>query len=495
MFNIAGIGVGEGGGRIAMAMSDAGVNIGAINTNDGDLKGLSRIPESKKLLIEISGGGSGKDPVFVKKAVADPIVRNTIINFIKNILDTTPIFTTCPECKIKEKLKDTEAIGDIHKCSSCSKNFGITQIEHEPSVKHDYLFLFACLGGGSGSGLVGEIVDICSTSKDINIPIAVVCTLPDDSEDTTTKVNAISIFKELYNKYAIKETISPLILIDNQKMQESFNLPVGSMYSVINHSITSLIDKFNRFSNQTSAHMTTIDVMDTARLWAIGGCCSIGKFIVGNSRKAENKGQLAVPHFLALEELGDAMQQCTFVDGFDLSTAKGVGIIAVGPEHYMHDPNASTCIRYAFGKAKEIIGDGLVFRGQYVNPDADCLEFYLFFNGLMYPEERFARMWDEIKEGKVLQDRKRNRIEEISYDAHMESNSSGKNFRKLQGVVEPEEDMGLRQVETKTVKPKQPCNNCILDPINKQSMGVYRRGGPKPFDGRVCPVCSGKGKF
>ncbi len=491
-FNCLAIGCGEGGGRIAMSMVDIDANVGVINTNAGDLKGLTKIPEYKKLLVDISGGGSGKDPVFVKHAMQNPELRNKVLSFVKGLLNSTPVFTLCSECGAKEKIKDTEAIGDYHTCLTCKKNFGIKEIQHEPTVKHDYIFLFACLGGGSGSGLIGEIVDICATSPEINIPVSVICTLPDDSEDTTTKQNAISIFKELYNKYATKEIISPLILIDNQKMQEMFSLPIGSMYSTINSSVTTLIDKFNKFSNQTSQYMSTIDTMDTARLWSLGGCCSIGKFIVGKSTKKENIGQLAIPHPLALEELGEAMEQCTFVDGFNLSTAKGIGIIAVAPDHFLQDENVSKCIRYAFGKAKEIIGDGLVFRGQYTDHNTDCLEFYIFFNGLMYPEERFARMWQDIKDGKTISDRKRNRIEEVPYDINMESGNAGVNFRKMQSNNEDQPLVQTRSIDKKTVLQK--CNNCIQDPISKVSMGVYKKGGPMFFSGKICPQCEGRGR-
>lgn len=491
MFNIMAIGVGEGGGRIASSMVDVGVNVCILNTNRGDLDGLKNIPESKKLLVEIAGGGgSGKDPLFVKRSLeSNKDLRSNIVNFIKKNLDTTPLFTYCPSCQNKEKLKDTEAIGINHTCSSCSTSFGVINIEQIKEVKHDYIFLFVCLGGGSGSGLIEDVIDLCYTSQDINIPIAVVCTLPDDTEDTTTKINAISIFKNLYNKYAIAETISPLILIDNQKMQEMFNLPIGSMYSVINHSVTGLIDRFNKFSNQTSDYMTTLDMMDTGRLWSIGGCCSIGKFIVGNSIKESNKGRMTIPHFLALEELEEAMKQCTFVDGFDLSSAKGVGIIAVAPDHFMKDANVSKCIRYAFGKAKEIIGDGLIFRGQYTDPDSDCLEFYIFYNGLKYPEERFARMWQDIKDGKVLQERKRNRIDEVSYEIGLETSNYGKNFQKLQNINSTPE-LASANIITKKIT----CNNCLIDPISRTSLGIYKKGGPIPFTGKICPICGGSGR-
>lgn len=497
-FSILGLGCGEGGGRIASSMIDFGVNIGCLNTNFGDLAGLKNIPEYKKLLVEISGGGSGKDPNFVKQSMKDPILRSKIVDFIKGLLNNTPILTTCSACGSEEKIKDTEAIGDHHLCLGCGNNFGISFTKKAENIKHDYLLLFACLGGGSGSGLIGEIVDICIKSKDINIPIGAICTLPDDSEDTVTKVNAVSVFKDLYMNYAKKGILSPLILVDNQKMQEIIDAPIGSMYQTINKTVTGLVDKFNKFSNQTSEFMTTMDTLDTGRLWSLGGCCSIGKFIVGNSKKTWNKGSILVPHPLALNEVEPAMKECTFVDGFDLSSAQGVGIIAVAPRHFLADENISACIRYTFGKAKEIIGDGLVMRGQYNDEATDCLEFYVFYNGLMYPEERFEKMWDEIKEGKAISEKKRNRLDEFSYDAKLESSNQDSNFKKLQSLKsqlpESDEFIDTRAIEA-IQKKMSTCNNCFVDPIRKISLGVYKKNGPQPFTGKVCPICSGRGKI
>lgn len=497
--SVLNVGIGEGGGRIASSMADLGGNVLAINTNQKDLAGLKNIPEYKKLLIEISGGGSGKDPNFVKQAMKDPELRSKIVAFIKNAISTTPVVTDCPSCGSQEALKESEFVGSNHTCSKCNNSFGITTTKNVETIKHDYIFLYACLGGGSGSGLIGEVIDICIKSKDINIPIGAICTLPDNSEDTVTKINAVSVFKDIYMNYAKKQIISPLILIDNQKMQEIIDTPIGSMYSTINQSVTSLIDKFNKFSNQTSEFMSTIDTMDTGRLWSLGGCCSIGRFIVGRSRREYNKGVLMVEHPLALEEVEESMKQCTFVDGFDLSSAQGIGIIAVAPRHFLSDENVSKCIRYAFGKAKEIIGDGLVFRGQYNDDEADCLEFYIFYNGLLYPEERFERMWDDIKEGKSISQKKKNRLDDFTYDAKLESSNDTNNFKKLQNIKnqmsETDEFVDARALENLNKK-KTPCNNCIVDPISKRSMGVYNKRGPKPFpiEEKICPVCRGAGK-
>lgn len=82
MINLLSIGVGEGGGRLAMAMSDTGANVGAINTAASDLAGLNLISDTKKLLVEISEGGSGKDPLFVKDALKSGDHKDKIFKFI-----------------------------------------------------------------------------------------------------------------------------------------------------------------------------------------------------------------------------------------------------------------------------------------------------------------------------------------------------------------------------------------------------------------------------
>lgn len=38
------------------------------------------------------------------------------------------------------------------------------------------------------------------------------------------------------------------------------------------------------------------------------------------------------------------------------------------------------------------------------------------------------------------------------------------------------------------------CNNCLIDPIYKKSMGKYNNTGPRSFpEGSICPVCNGEG--
>ena len=417
--NILCIGCGEGGGKIAASAAKIGINTIAINTNVQDLSKLN-FPESKKLLLKISAGGSGKDPNFVKESLKNINIKSEIVEFIKKSLITTPLFSICPNCKIKEKINDLEAVSDTHICSNCGLGFSLIDIEKDKNEKHNYIFISVCLGGGSGSGLLSDIVEICHFN--FNLPIAVIATLPDEQEDIVTKNNAIYVFQDIYNKYASKGIISPLILIDNQKMIEMHNqVLLGSMYASINNLISKSVFKFLDFSNQVSSSVSNIDFMDSARLFSLGGCGTIGKFIVGPSKLDRNANLIKVPHPLDIEAINEALIHCAFVDGLDLLSTRGVGIVAVAPEHFLQDENISKCIKYVYGKIKEMTGAELVFRGQYNDPSLDCLEFYIFFNGLKYPEEKFEKMWKDIKEGKVNSQRKRERIDELPYDTKIES--------------------------------------------------------------------------
>lgn len=38
------------------------------------------------------------------------------------------------------------------------------------------------------------------------------------------------------------------------------------------------------------------------------------------------------------------------------------------------------------------------------------------------------------------------------------------------------------------------CPNCEINPATKRSAGIYKSGGPLPFDGGLCGYCSGEGK-
>lgn len=61
-------------------------------------------------------------------------------------------------------------------------------------------------------------------------------------------------------------------------------------------------------------------------------------------------------------------------------------------------------------------------------------------------------------------------------------------------VVQLTQDLSLRSKCIIVTVKNIACPNCIWDPRISASSGNYRTGGPKPFTGKVCPVCKQKGK-
>ena len=64
------------------------------------------------------------------------------------------------------------------------------------------------------------------------------------------------------------------------------------------------------------------------------------------------------------------------------------------------------------------------------------------------------------------------------------------------------EDLG-RYVTLHIPGPKVKCPNCIFDPVNRRSAGMFKADnpypanmpGPTPFTGGICPVCNGTGQY
>jgi hypothetical protein len=68
-------------------------------------------------------------------------------------------------------------------------------------------------------------------------------------------------------------------------------------------------------------------------------------------------------------------------------------------------------------------------------------------------------------------------------------------------VKEMRESLG-RNVVLHLPGPKTRCFNCLMDPVNRKSTGMYSPTFPlpdgqthKPFVGGVCPVCNGTGQY
>ena len=376
-FNFTAVGIGEGGGRIAAAFHEFGYRSFAINTAKGDLDGLS-IPQDRKLLLQISQGGTGKDPSVVKQAFSNPDIRMMVKNFF---------------------------------------HFLISEPEERGT-----LYVLLCIGGGGGSGS-GLSLPIIEIALEFDVPIGVIYTLPNDDEDVITKTNAVTTFQQIYNEKGINAAISPLVLVDNAFMVPK-GIPIKDFYYVVNKKIAGSVHKFNSFSALPSKYFSAVDTLDFGRVLSLGGVCGLG--------------QMKIVDPTNFDLVRRMMHESLFISGMNIKSAKGVAVIATAPEYVLNNTHVSDCLRFVFEEAGRI--SGVVFRGVYEDPDSQDFNVYFIFNGMTFPQDRFNELWEDIRKGRTAVKRKEKRIDEMAYEIPEEDQrASNQSFEriKVQQKIKP----------------------------------------------------------
>lgn len=227
-FNIAFIGIGQGGGRIAETFWKLGYGrSGVINTAIADLQEL----DDKLPKLDLGTGGAGKDVELGRMAIEGQ------------------------EPAVYEHL--TRCVGK----------------------KPDYILLCAGLGGGTGSGITETVVKVARTyMRDLERPVRVglILTLPTPDEGSTVCRNAVNAFKLLHGM-----DCSPLIIIDNKRIGELYLRGVAKFYDVCNTQVAGLFHLFNQLAAQRSS-ISTFDPADYATLLDSGivvfGASSMDKY-------------------------------------------------------------------------------------------------------------------------------------------------------------------------------------------------------------------------
>lgn len=351
------IGTGEGGGRIAQAFLPLGYTVCAINTAQGDLDGLTELDSAQKLLLKISQGGTGKNPLLVKEALTVPAQRTALRSFIEQ------------------------------------------QIQNHPSP--DLLYVLICVGGGggSGSGLANVVLE---TVLEFNVPVGMIYTLPGRVEDVVAKNNALGTFRDIYNSKAVNAAVSPLILVDNDYIMDRQGIPLKDFYTLSNQKIAQVIHQFNSFASLPSKYLSAVDTLDLGRLLGLGGVCSFGRMRITNP--------------VDLEAVKAMLSSGLFVQGVNIQSAKGAAVIVQAPEWILSDQLISNCVNFLFEEVARIIGGGIIFRGVYEDPQAKSLEVSVVFNGMTFPQDRFNEMWEDIRVGRTALKEKQTRFDHMSYD-------------------------------------------------------------------------------
>jgi len=345
---VAFVGSGQGGCRIAKVFHDIGYRKAiALNTAEHDLEPLD-MPVGQKYLME-SGevGGAGKDMRKGERAADEH--RSEIFRLM---------------CRV----------------------FGETV---------DHVLVTIGGGGGTGGGSVVPLLGCAARFADYRIRdavgnkpprgerVGVIVTLPKRGEANSPSVasNAKEVVRKLY-ELASAVTISPLIIIDNDKIDRLYGakLSGASYWESVNANIAGLFHVFNALANQRS-DFTALDPADYASILRCGGCCILG--VTKVSEISEDGIAKAIKGNLS---------KTLLASGFNLKTAKKAGVAAVCGSKIMDTPGLMRMLDRGFDMVSELTANNAdVHRGIYLD-DKETLRVYTIVSGLELCEGRI----DEI---------------------------------------------------------------------------------------------------
>jgi len=324
------VGSGQAGGRMSEVFHRFGYPAVAINTAKQDLDTLT-IPESRRLCLDYTLSGSGKD-IEIGAAALDAN-RDKVAQFIRPVIDDA-----------------------------------------------DVLVLTLSLGGGSGSGSAVALVEILAEEGK---PLLVLAALPGSFDDSQSKFNATQTLGRLAD-FSSKGVISSLIVVDNAKIENTFpNLSPGKFWEVANRSAIEPLHLFNLVT-ATASDIEVMDAMDLSRaLLEAGNCALFGSMTVSRDEYELDESALLSAMIRKLPESLPA-------DDFDLKESQAIGILVTAKKEVL-DTIPYANIAYLFKYISEEYDSSRAFKGIYaIEPEdgSDDIKISFIFSGMGLPSRR-----------------------------------------------------------------------------------------------------------
>lgn len=333
------IGSGQCGGRLAEAFQRLGYTKAiSVNTTEQD---VTKLENSVLFPIENMPGGAGKD--MAKASEAFEAEKDKLYNLMARVF------------------------GDV-----------------------DHILVCAGAGGGTGGGTIAGILDLAKrymryTGKDDpEKRVGGIITLPSVGEAASPTVasNAATVGRQL-SKLADEKAISPLIVIDNDKILSLYpNLTMKAFYPTINNTVAQLFHVFNRISKQSSEYIT-FDATDFISVVQSGG-----HLIMGVTTVPDYGSDTAISNALKTN-----LAKTLLASHFDLTTTTVAAVIVVAGQKIM-DEQAGLVdnIEFGFATVANMTGNAMVHRGIYVDPVKESLRVYTMLSGLAAPVKRYDRL-------------------------------------------------------------------------------------------------------
>jgi cell division GTPase FtsZ len=330
------IGSGQGGGRLAKAFYDRGYRkCIAVNTSSQDLDTLD-LPKAQKLLLDVGEQGAGKDMSRGREAAS----------------------------KYKQHIFDL-----------MRKIYG-NNVDH----------LFVCIGagGGSGSGSTDILIEVAKKymkyigHDNPEKRVGVVLSLPTRGEAGSPQVakNAHAVL-DTTNKLAANNEISPLIVLDNAKIEKMYKgLTVKKFWPTVNNTISGLFHVFNVLTNQSSPY-TSFDPTDYATVLQCGGVMVMG---VAKLKEFEDEQSVSRAVKTNIEK--------TLLSDVDISDARVAACVAVGGKDIMENTaGLMDSLSYGFDTLSSLCPNATLHRGIYED-NKDTLRLFTLVSGLSVSDKR-----------------------------------------------------------------------------------------------------------
>ena len=330
-FKFCFLGAGQGGSRITESFNKKGYEIvGVINTAAQD---LNTINIKNKLLI--GEGGAGKNPEVARRLYREK--ENDIVDFIRY------------------------SFGD----------------------SFDRIFVCVGGGGGTGSGLATNLVDACLEVYDVmkitNRKVGMILTLPKNSEGRGVCNTSAKVLREAW-EYVLKGKISPLIIVDNERVSSLYpSLPVSKFWDVANGSTSGLFHLFNHTAAKDSTY-SSFDANDYKNV------LDSGLIVFGASPVKNWQDSVAISRAVRENLKGNLL-----TGGIDLSQGGCAGAIVIGGKEQL-DNIKQMDLDVAFSQLSRMLKkNALVHRGIY-SGNQSGLTIFTVIGGLGIPEGRLAEL-------------------------------------------------------------------------------------------------------
>ena len=321
------VGVGQCGGRIAEQFWELGYRrVLAINTTHTDLDDL--LDDLPKLDLET--GGAGKDMDYGEASVT----------------------------RHAEKIYEA--------------------LERAWGAETDYALICAGLGGGTGGGAAGKLIEVVqrflSDHGDEPRRAGAIVSLPQSHEGQRVCRNAVNAFERV-----LQSNPSPLIVIDNERINALYRVGASQFYQQANQVVSNLLHTLNRLAAQRS-NLLTFDRADFATL------LDAGLAVLGASEIREYDTPAAISAAIAhhLER--------TVLAEVDLSKGKAAACIFVAGETILANTPLDTFAAGYQMLDRMLATDGsVVHRGVYQGVK-ERLQCITMVSGLPIPRNRLLHL-------------------------------------------------------------------------------------------------------